>query len=111
MKLQSIKPSTSKGKKYTATFITNDSSGKKTKSISFGASGYRDFTLLNKKGGQFYKSEKSEREKVKDAYLTRHRKAENWNNPMSAGSLSRWILWNKPTLKGSITDFKRRFNL
>jgi len=107
MKLQSIKPSTSKGKKYTATFIKDG----KTNSISFGASGYRDFTLLNKKGGQFYKSEKSEREKVKDAYLTRHRKAENWNNPMSAGSLSRWILWNKPTLKGSITDFKRRFNL
>ncbi len=107
MKLQSIKPSTSKGKKYTATLIKDG----KTKSISFGASGYRDFTLLNKKGGQFYKSEKSEREKVKDAYLTRHRKAENWNNPMSAGSLSRWILWNKPTRAASIADFKRRFNL
>ena len=111
MKLQSIKPSTVKGKKLTATFITNDSSGSKTKSVSFGASGYRDFTLLNKKGGKFYKSDKAERDKVKNSYLTRHRKAENWSNPMSAGSLSRWVLWNKPSLRASISDFKKRFNL
>jgi len=25
--------------------------------------------------------------------------------------LSRWILWNKPTLKASISDFKKRFDL
>jgi len=107
MKLQSIKPSTVKGKKLTATFIKDG----KTKSVSFGASGYRDFTLLNKKGGKFYKSDKAERDKVKNSYLTRHRKAENWSNPMSAGSLSRWVLWNKPSLRASISDFKKRFNL
>jgi len=42
--------------------------------------------------------------------MNRHRTRENWNNPMSAGSLSRWILWNKPTLKASISDYKRKFN-
>ena len=26
---------------------------------------------------------------------------------MSAGALSRWILWNKPTLKASIDDYKK----
>ena len=107
MQLQSIQPSKVKGKKLTATFIDGD----KTKSISFGADGYRDFTLLNKKGSKFYKQDKNEREKVKQSYLTRHRKAENWNNPQSAGALSRWILWNKPTLSASIKDFKKRFKL
>jgi len=43
--------------------------------------------------------------------MTRHRKRENWNNYMSAGSLSRYILWNKPTLKASIADYKKKFNL
>jgi hypothetical protein len=30
---------------------------------------------------------------------------------MSAGALSRWLLWNKPTLKESLEDFKNKFNL
>jgi len=30
---------------------------------------------------------------------------------MSAGALSRWILWNKPTIEASKADFKKRFNL
>jgi len=25
--------------------------------------------------------------------------------------LARWILWNKPTIKESIKDYKKRFNL
>ena len=44
-------------------------------------------------------------------YLERHRRNENWNNPVSAGALSRWILWNKETRAASITAYKKRFNL
>jgi hypothetical protein len=33
------------------------------------------------------------------------------NDYMSAGSLSRYILWNKKPLRESIADYKRRFNL
>ena len=47
----------------------------------------------------------------KERYLKRHKKNENWNNPLTAGALSRWILWNKPTLKASIEDFENRFKL
>jgi hypothetical protein len=36
---------------------------------------------------------------------------ENWKDPTSAGALSRWILWNKPTFKASLADYKRRFGL
>jgi len=95
MKLLSIKPAESKTKKYTATFLLDN---KKEKKVSFGAKGYTDFTL-------------SKDEKRKERYLNRHRARENWNDPLSAGALSRWILWNKKTLKASIMDYKKRFNL
>jgi hypothetical protein len=54
---------------------------------------------------------KSKDEKKKKAYLDRHRTNENWNDYMSAGSLSRWTLWNKKTLSASIADYKIKFNL
>ena len=47
----------------------------------------------------------------KQRYLARHAPREHWDNPMTAGALARWILWNKETLHGSIHDFIRRFNL
>jgi len=61
------------------------------------------------KGSSTYIDHKDE--KKKDAYIARHRVNENFNNPMTAGSLARFILWNKTTLSASINDFKRRFNL
>jgi hypothetical protein len=48
-------------------------------------------------------------EERKRRYLSRHRARENWNDPDSPGALSRWVLWNKPTLQDSIADYKRRF--
>ena len=30
---------------------------------------------------------------------------------MTAGALSRWILWNKPSYQDSVDDFIERFNL
>ena len=50
-------------------------------------------------------------EERKKRYLQRHRARENWNDYKSAGALSRWILWNKPSLRASISDYKNRFNL
>jgi hypothetical protein len=92
----SIKPSDKKGKKMTAVF-TDKKTGKK-KTIHFGAKGMSDFTI--------HKDPKR-----KERYLKRHKVNENWNNPETAGALSRWILWNKPTLSASIKDFKTRFKL
>ena len=46
------------------------------------------------------------------AYLARHMKNENWNNPKTAGSLSAHILWGQNTsLSKNISLFKKRFNL
>jgi len=50
-------------------------------------------------------------EKKKDAYIARHKVNENWNDPKSAGALARYILWNKKTLKESIADYRKKFNL
>jgi hypothetical protein len=91
-----IKKSTNKDKKMMAIFYDGE---KKIKTTHFGASGYTDYT---KSGGD---------EKKKKAYLDRHRTNENWNDYMSAGSLSRWTLWNKKTLSASIADYKIKFNL
>tara|TARA_R100000734_G_C3309880_1_gene100602 strand:- start:1006 stop:1296 length:291 start_codon:yes stop_codon:yes gene_type:complete len=91
-----IKPSTQKTKKLMAIFY--DDNGKKIKTTHFGAKGMSDFTIHKDK-------------ERKERYLDRHRKRENWNAPMTAGALSRWILWNKPTLQGSIRDYKKRFKL
>ena len=94
IKLLFIKKSHLPNKKFDATF---ERDGRK-KTISFGASGMSDFT----------KHHSDERKKLYDA---RHKPSENWNDPMTAGALSKYVLWNKPTLQASISDYKKRFNL
>jgi hypothetical protein len=89
-----IKKSTNEKKKYMAIFYED---GKKKKTTHFGAAGMSDFT-------------KHKDEARKQRYMNRHKTNENWQNPMSAGSLSRYILWNKPTLRASIMDYKQRFH-
>ena len=91
LKLVSIKKSTRAEKKYMATF--NDGTV-----THFGAAGMSDFT----------KHKNPER---KERYINRHRKRENWKDPKTAGALSLYVLWNKPTLRASIADYKRRFKL
>jgi type III secretory pathway component EscR len=91
-----IKKSTNKEKKLMAIFYNNEK--QKIKTTHFGASGYSDFT-------------QHKDEERKQRYLERHKKNEDWNDYTSAGSLSRHILWNKPTLKASIEDYKKKFKL
>ena len=90
-----IGKSTIASKKMMAVFYDGD---KKVKTTHFGASGMSDYTI--------HKDEAR-----KELYINRHRKNENWGDYMSAGSLSRWILWNLPTVAGSIKDYKRKFGL
>lgn len=91
VKLVKVVPSTNFTKKYDAHF----SDGTKT---SFGASGYDDYT-------QHHDEER------RKAYRSRHKKDLETNDPTRAGYLSYYILWNKPTLKASIEDYKRMFNM
>ena len=68
------------------------------KKIYFGAVGYSDFT----------EHKNIER---KQRYILRHEKNENWNKSGidTSGFWSRWLLWNKKTIKGSYEDIKKRF--
>jgi len=91
VKLKSIKPSTRAEKKLMATFDDGTTT-------HFGQRGADDFT-------------KSGDEDKKERYIKRHKVNEDWTDPKSAGALSRFVLWNKPTLQGSIQDYKRRFGV
>ena len=71
---------------------------KKIKKVHFGASGMSDYT----------KHKDDERKKL---YLARHKKNENWNNYMTPGSLSRWVLWEYKSLNEAIRKYKQKFNL
>lgn len=82
-------------KKFDAVFTKDDG---KQKVVPFGAKFYSDFT-------------KHHDEARKQRYIDRHEKHENFNDPMTAGSLSRWVLWEKPTLHQGILEFKRRFKI
>jgi hypothetical protein len=84
-----IKPSTKPDKKYMA--IIDDK-----KTVHFGAAGMSDYT----------KHKDKER---KERYLARHRKNEQWDNPLTASFYATNILWNKPTITESIKDTNRRF--
>tara|TARA_R110001632_G_scaffold96217_1_gene202457 strand:- start:435 stop:734 length:300 start_codon:yes stop_codon:yes gene_type:complete len=83
-------------KKYKAIFYDDDR--KKIKTTKFGSAGMSDYT----------KHKDKERRK---RYLDRHRARENWMDYKSAGSLSRYILWNLPTIKESLNSYRKRFNL
>ena len=94
MKSVVIKNSTKADKKLMAIFSREN--GRK-KTIHFGSKNMDDYTLTK---------DKAQRKR----YLDRHRKNENWNNPETAGALSRWILWGPTTSRGkNIASFKTRF--
>ena len=96
MVLVQLKKSKIEGKKYTAIFY--DDNRKKIKTTHFGSAGMSDYT-------------KHKDDERKQLYLDRHRANENWEDYKSAGSLSRYILWNKHTISASFNDYLKRFNL
>jgi hypothetical protein len=99
IKLVSIKPSDKAGKKMMATFEVDG----KQKTVHFGSSANKDFTI-------YYKTEGKEKaDKMRNAYIARHKVNENWKNPMSAGALSRYVLWEAPTIASGIRAYKSRF--
>ena len=81
-------------KKYKITFEKKG----KTYIRKFGAAGMSDFTIHK------------DRER-RERYISRHKKDLRTNDPMKPGYLSMYILWNKPSLKASLADYKRRLGV
>lgn len=90
-----IKRSTRNDKRYQAIFTDTNNN---TTTTHFGLDGGSTFL------------EHGDEDKKK-AYISRHRVNENWADYKSAGALSRWILWEKPTLTAAINNYKKKFNL
>ena len=101
MRLLSITESPKADKKLMAVFENDETKRKKT--VHFGAKKngkpMDDYTLTH---------DKAQRER----YIARHAKNEHWDNPLSAGALSRFILWGASISRATnIAEYKRRFNL
>jgi hypothetical protein len=96
MRLKTIKRSHRADKKWDAVFIKENGREIVT---PFGQKGYSDYT-------------KHKDKTRKNRYLKRHSgMGEHWNRPTTPGALSRWVLWNKPSFKASVNDYKKKFNL
>ena len=69
-----------------------------TKTVSFGEKGASDYT-----------KHKDKDRKIDIQTDIKH--IENWNvsGAKAAGFYSRWVTWNKPTLKASIDDISKKF--
>lgn len=62
------------------------------------------------KGGHTYIDHHDKQKR--EAYLKRHRPRENWEDPYTAGSLSKFLLWGDSTdLATNVRHFKDRFNV
>jgi hypothetical protein len=96
--LRFIQLKTANDNKHKYEITLQDLSSGKVHKIKFGAHGYDDFTL-------------SKNTKKREDYILRHRVREDWTDPLARGTLSRFILWNKPTVKDSLLDYLRRFNI
>jgi len=87
-----IEKSTRTGKRFKVTFANG-------KTVHFGQA-----------GGKTYIDEGNKEKR--EAYLARHKKRENWSDPYSAGSLSRYLLWGDSTsLEANHQAFMRKFNV
>ena len=84
-----IRKSKKPDKKYDAVI-----DGKKT--LSFGATGYSDFTQHKDVAR-------------KQRYLDWHKRNENWKDPKTAGFYATHVLWNKPSITASIADINKKF--
>lgn len=96
-KLKELKPAKDKKHKLVAT-LENVKTGRE-KNVKFGAYGMSDFT-------------KHKDEERKKRYEVRHKGMnEDWTDPTTAGFWSKNILWNKPTIKESLSVTKKKFKL
>lgn len=94
---------TSPNQKYKLRATFTDGLGN-IKKVDFGANGYMDYI-------QYSTIDEKEADKHRKAYIARHKVNQDWNDYMSKGALSRWILWEKRTIQSAIRNYKKMFDL
>jgi hypothetical protein len=83
-----IEPSTRAAKKWMVTTPTG-------RTIHFGAAGYEDYTMHG------------DLMRARD-YVRRHAAREDWSDPETAGYWSRWLLWDKPSIRAAVAAIRQR---
>lgn len=97
VKLVRVVPSSNRLKKYDAIFDNG-------KVVSFGA--------RHENGVPYDDYLNTGNRQKRDAYIARHRVTENWNDPLTAGALSRYLLWGESrSLSKNLQSFKSRFGV
>ena len=101
-RLVAIEPSTKRGKKLMAVFGTRNG---RTLTRHFGAQGHGDYIAYSRVSAAMAREKRRQ-------YIARHgRGGERWDDPTTPGALSRYLLWEKPTLERAVAAFKKRFRL
>jgi hypothetical protein len=96
MKLETIERTPNSNKEFKAVYKLDNGS---SKTIRFGTKS--NFVTNN---------DKTELDKTN--YIKRHQVRENHNDPLTAGALSRHLLWgDSRSIKKNVKDFKTRFNV
>lgn len=88
-----IEPSTRKNKKLK---VVINKDGFAVETIHFGDNRYSDYI-------EYYRSNPAIANQRRLLYLSRHNK-EDWNNFLKPAFWSRWVLWEKKTLKEAIDN-------
>ena len=84
-----IQKSTKPEKKYQATA--------NNRTIHFGQKPYEDFTM--------HKDESRRRN-----YIKRHGAQQNWSKIMTPGFMSRFVLWEAPTVRGAVAKLNKKYS-
>lgn len=98
MRLIRVEESTRPDKKLQAVF------SEPAKTVHFGARGYGDFI-------EYSKHSRAIGDAKRAAYIARHGATETWTRPDTAATLSRYILWEKPSLGAAISAFRTKFHV
>jgi hypothetical protein len=82
------------------------------KHIKFGSNGLNDY-IFQSNYDKEHSNDMPLADLNKKAYIKRHKKRENWNDPNTPGFWSKNILWSKPTLDEAIkyTENKHKIKI
>lgn len=99
-RLLAVAPSPRRDKKLVATFEVDG----RAVSVHFGARAYQDYTT-------YWKTSQSVARRKREQYIRRHGATESWTDPTTPATLSRYVLWERPTVPAAIAAFRRRFGV
>ena len=98
MRLLRVEPSLQRHKKLRAVFDDG-------RSVNFGGRGCGDFIEYSAVGPPGLARAK------RRAYIARHGATERWGDPAAPATLSRYLLWERPTLREAVENYRKRFKV